>query len=47
MNFLVGQGIPATRITTVSYGEERPGCSKKNAACWTSNRRPHLLLKPG
>lgn len=47
MNFLVGQGVPATRITTVSYGEEHPGCSEKNETCWSSNRRAHFLVKPG
>lgn len=47
MNFLVGQGIPATRITTVSYGEEHPGCSEKNEACWNSNRRAHFLVMRG
>jgi peptidoglycan-associated lipoprotein len=46
-NFLVGQGIPATRITTVSYVEEHPRCSEKNEACWSSNRRAHVLVKPG
>lgn len=45
-NFLIGQGVPATRISTVSYGKERPLCSEKNERCWSSNRRAHSLVKP-
>ena len=45
MNYLVSQGIAATRITVISYGEERPLCAEKNEACWTQNRRAHFLVK--
>jgi peptidoglycan-associated lipoprotein len=37
--FLVGQGIPATRIMTVSYGEERPVCRDETEECFGKNRR--------
>src|SRR5437588_1278381 len=30
MNYLVGQGVQASRITLVSYGEERPVCTEHN-----------------
>ncbi len=46
MNYLVSQGIQATRITIISYGEERPTCSEHNEACWAKNRRAHFLVKP-
>jgi peptidoglycan-associated lipoprotein len=46
MNFLVGQGIQASRMTTVTYGKERPLCSEKNERCWNKNRRAHFLVKP-
>jgi len=46
MNFLVGQGIKADRISTISYGEERPICTEHNESCWSQNRRAHLLVKP-
>ena len=46
MNFLVGQGIQASRITAMSYGKERPLCSEKNDRCWSRNRRAHFLVKP-
>jgi peptidoglycan-associated lipoprotein len=37
--FLVGQGIAANRIMTVSYGEERPVCRDENEECFGKNRR--------
>ena len=46
MNYLVAQGVRATRITILSYGEERPLCSEHNETCWSQNRRAHFLVKP-
>jgi peptidoglycan-associated lipoprotein len=46
MNYLVAQGIQATRINVVSYGEERPSCRERNEGCWARNRRAHFLVKP-
>lgn len=46
MNYLVSQGVQASRITIISYGEERPLCTEKNEACWSKNRRAHFLVKP-
>src|SRR5262249_51540763 len=45
MNYLVSQGIQASRITVISYGEERPVCTEKNETCWQKNRRDHFLVK--
>ena len=45
MNFLVGQGVAASRITVISYGKERPVCTEKTEACWAKNRRAHHLVK--
>lgn len=45
LNYLVSQGIAATRITVISYGEERPLCTEKNEGCWAQNRRAHFLVK--
>jgi peptidoglycan-associated lipoprotein len=47
MNYLVSQGVQATRITIISYGEERPQCTEKTEACWAKNRRSHFLVKQG
>ena len=46
MNYLVSQGVQASRITIISYGEERPVCSEKTEECWAKNRRAHFLVKP-
>jgi peptidoglycan-associated lipoprotein len=45
MNYLVSRGIPAGRITIVSYGKERPICTEHDQACWARNRRAHFLVK--
>ncbi len=45
MNFLVARGVAADRITTVSYGEERPLCTEHTEACWARNRRAMFLTK--
>jgi peptidoglycan-associated lipoprotein len=42
---LVARGVAASRITLVSYGEERPTCSQTAEACWAKNRRAHFLVK--
>jgi peptidoglycan-associated lipoprotein len=45
MNYLVSQGVQASRITIISYGEERPVCAEKSEECWARNRRAHFLVK--
>ena len=45
MNYLVAQGVQASRITIISYGEERPTCTEHSEGCWTKNRRAHFLVK--
>ena len=45
-NYLVALGIPASRISTVSYGKERPVCAEQTEDCWAANRRAHLIVKP-
>jgi len=47
MRYLVGQGVQAGRITTISYGKERPTCTGHDEACWSRNRRSHFLAKAG
>lgn len=38
-NYLVSLGIPATRVTTISYGKERPAVVGSNEGAWAQNRR--------
>lgn len=42
--YLVNQGIPANRITTISYGKERPVALGSNEAAWAQNRRGVTVL---
>ena len=43
--FLLDAGIDASRIETVSYGEEKPLDLSTNETAWAKNRRAHFLLK--
>jgi peptidoglycan-associated lipoprotein len=38
-NYLVSLGIPENRLTTVSYGKERPVALGSNEQAWAQNRR--------
>lgn len=43
-NALVGAGIGADRIKTVSFGKEKPFCTESNESCWQQNRRGHFVM---
>ena len=43
-NYLLGQGVPANRVTIVTYGKERPLCPEHNEKCWGKNRRAHFMV---
>jgi peptidoglycan-associated lipoprotein len=45
--FLVSLGVDANRLTTKSYGKERPICSESDEACWAQNRRGYSLVTGG
>ncbi len=38
-NFLVGEGVEAGRLTSVTYGKERPVALCSDESCWSQNRR--------
>ncbi len=40
---LVALGISASRLSTVSYGEELPLCHDASESCWGRNRRGHIV----
>ena len=42
--FLISLGVSADRMTTVSYGKERPFCTDHNEDCWQKNRRGHFII---
>jgi peptidoglycan-associated lipoprotein len=43
-SYLINLGIPASRISTISYGKDRPFCTEHTEDCWQQNRRDHLTL---
>jgi len=43
--FLVDIGIDPSRLTSISYGEERPVDSASNAEAWAKNRRVHFVIE--
>jgi len=42
--YLVSLGIGADRMSTVSYGKEKPFCMVSNEDCWQKNRRGHFVM---
>ena len=44
-NYLVSLGIDAARLTTVSYGKERPRAECQEERCWSVNRRAAAIRR--
>jgi peptidoglycan-associated lipoprotein len=42
--YLISLGISATRISTISYGKERPLDPGHNEEAWAKNRRAHIVV---
>lgn len=43
-DYLEAAGIAGSRITTVSYGKDRPFCTQHEEDCWQQNRRARVAL---
>jgi peptidoglycan-associated lipoprotein len=43
-NFLVAQGVPATRLLVVSWGKERPVATGSDESAWAQNRRAVTVI---
>ena len=43
--FLINLGISASRLTTISYGEEKPLDMGQNEEAWAKNRRATFVLE--
>ena len=43
-NYLISLGLSAGRISTISYGKERPLDPGHNEEAWTKNRRAHTII---
>ncbi len=44
-NYLTGQGVPDSRLSTVSYGKERPAVEGNDEAAWAQNRRAMVTVQ--
>ncbi len=42
--YLISLGVPEGRISTISYGEERPFDTGHNEEAWAKNRRGHFVV---
>jgi peptidoglycan-associated lipoprotein len=42
--FFITQGVSPSRISTISYGEDRPFCTDSNESCFLLNRRAHFVM---
>ncbi|MHA6288886.1 peptidoglycan-associated lipoprotein Pal [Maricaulis sp. CAU 1757] len=45
--YLVSQGVDPSRISTTSYGKERPTCMESTERCWAINRNATTSLVGG
>lgn len=42
--YLTSLGVTADRVSTISYGEEKPMDPSHNEEAWTKNRRAHFVI---
>jgi len=45
-NYLVALGVDKARLSTISYGKERPLCTESDESCWSQNRRGVSAINP-
>lgn len=43
--FLDAMGIEAKRLSTISYGKERPLCTEHEESCYSKDRRAHFVFE--
>ena len=46
-DYLVSLGVSPGRVDTISYGKERPVCSKSTESCWARDRRGVTVITSG
>jgi len=44
-DYLIAAGIPADRVSTISYGKERPFVLGHDESAWKWNRRGHFTIQ--
>lgn len=42
--YLIGLGVPSTRLTVASRGAAQAFCAEATEACWARNRRSHFVI---
>lgn len=42
---LVAEGVSGARLSTISYGKQKPFCNEQNEACYQQNRRAHFSFQ--
>lgn len=45
--FLIAQGVAASRISSIAYGKERPAALCDAEQCWSQNRRAVTVITGG
>ena len=43
-NYIRSQGVSSSRVSIVTYGEEKPLCTSTGESCWQRNRRSSIKL---
>jgi peptidoglycan-associated lipoprotein len=43
--YLTKLGVDGSKLSTISYGEERPLCTQHDENCWWQNRRAEFIAK--
>ena len=43
-NYLTSMGVPSARVSTISYGKERPAVVGSNDGAWSQNRRSVTIV---
>lgn len=44
-NYMQNLGVGTDRMSTISYGKEKPVCTQSNESCWWQNRRDEFVGK--
>ena len=44
-SYLTKLGVADGRLSTISYGKERPACQQHNESCWWQNRRAEFIAR--
>lgn len=44
-DYYIRLGVNGTKVATISYGKEKPGCSESTEDCWSQNRRAETRVR--